>query len=288
MKRYPIVFSISGTDTIGGAGSQADIKTISALGVYAASAVTAITVRNTTGLKAIYRVPQESIKEQISTVMEDIIPDIVKLGLLNDIETIRTVGDCIRKYHPPYVVYDPIILAPDGERFMTDEVNKVIEKELLPFVNLVVLNRREAELLTSVPINSITNMRQSAEVFTQKYNISVLIKGGNLQDNNIYDILRTPADEEWIFSDSIVKSRNRHGAGCTFSAAISAYLALGDSIHAAVSQARDFVRDAIIHGKDVFLGSGEGPVCHNFAPIPMTYICHKTQKPQVNHIPFEL
>ncbi|NDV83352.1 bifunctional hydroxymethylpyrimidine kinase/phosphomethylpyrimidine kinase [Bacteroides sp. 51] len=288
MKRYPIVFSISGTDTIGGAGSQADIKTISALGVYAASAVTAITVRNTTGLKAIFRVPQESIKEQIEAVMEDIIPDIVKLGLLNDVETIRTVADCVRKYHPQYVVYDPIILAPDGERFMTDEVNKAIEKELIPFVNLVVLNRREAELLTGIPINNIANIRHAAEVFTQKYNISVLIKGGNLQENNIYDILRTPADEEWIYSDSIVESRNRHGAGCTFSAAISSYLALGSNLNEAVSQARDFVRDAIIHGKDVFLGSGEGPVCHNFAPTPMTYLCHETQKAKASRIPFEL
>lgn len=269
MKRYPIVFSITGSDSIGGAGTQADIKTISALGAYAASAVTAITVRNTTGLKSIHSVPQESIKEQIEAVMEDIIPDIVKLGLLNDIETIRTVADCIRKYHPQYVVYDPIILDSGGARFMTDEVHKVIEKELLPFVNLVILNRREAELLTGIETGTIEKVKAAATALNNRYRISVLIKGGNLCGCNMCDILRTPADEEWIFKDARIESPNTHGAGCTFSAAIATYLALGHSIHEAVSKGKDFVSKAILHGKDIFIGSGEGPVCHTYAPSQM-------------------
>ena len=276
MKRYPIVFSISGSDSIGGAGAQADIKTASALGVYAASAVTAITVRNTRGLKSIHRVPQESIKEQIEAVMEDIIPDIVKLGLLNDIETIRTVSDCVRKYHPGYVVYDPIILDPDGLRFMPDEVIKVIEQELLPFVNLVVLNRREVELLTGMKVNCLKSIKQAAEELNKKHRISVVIKGGNLCDKNkVCDILRTPADEEWVFSSDRINSTNTHGAGCTFSAGIAAYLALGHKINEAVENALDYVKGTIDHGKDVFLGSGEGPVCHTFSPVQMTYISYE-------------
>lgn len=276
MKRYPIVFSITGSDSIGGAGTQADIKTISALGVYAASAVTAITVRNTTGLKAIHRVPQESIKEQIEAVMEDIIPDIVKLGLLNDVETIRTVADCVRKYHPEYVVYDPIILDPDGLRFMPDEVIKVIEEELLPFVNLVVLNRREVELLTGMQVGCLASIKQAAEELNKKHRISVVIKGGNLCDKNkMCDILRTPADEEWVFTNDKIDSINTHGAGCTFTAAIAAFLALGCRVNEAVENALNYVRGAIEYGKDVFIGSGEGPVCHTFPPRQMTYISYE-------------
>lgn len=270
MKRYPIVFSITGSDSIGGAGAQADIKTISALGAYAASAITAITVRNTTGLKAIHSVPQDSIKEQIEAVMEDIIPDIVKLGLLNDVETIRTVADCVRKYHPQYVVYDPIILDPEGFRFMPDEVIEVIEEELLPFVNLVVINRREAELLTKLEVDSVDKVKEAAKILNKKFRLSVLIKGGNLCGCNMCDILRTPADEEWIFKGSKIDSLNTHGAGCTFSAAIATYLALGNNIQEAVSKGKEFVRGTIMHSKDVSLGSGEGPVCHNFSPSPMT------------------
>lgn len=287
MKRYPIVFSIAGSDSIGGAGTQADIKTISALGVYAASAITSLTVRNTTGLKAIHSVPQESIKEQIEAVMEDIIPDIVKLGLLNDVETIRTVADCIRKYHPEYVVYDPIILNVNGSRFMPLEVNEVIEKELLPFVNLIIINRREAELLTGLQVNTLEEIRTAAEALSQRLRVCVLIKAGEINENEVYDILRTPADEEWIFKGSKIDSQNTHGAGCTYSAAISAYLALGYHIYEAVSRAREFVRGAILQGKDVFLGSGEGPVCHTFAPIPMVLFNPEMEKPLISEVPFQ-
>jgi len=272
MKRYPIVFSITGSDSIGGAGTQADIKTISALGAYAASAVTAITVRNTTGLKSIHSVPQESIKEQIEAVMEDIIPDIVKIGLLNDVQTIRTLADCIRKYHPEYVVYDPIMLASDGQRYMADDAIEIIEKELLPFVNLAIINRREAELLSGNPVNTLEDLKKAAKILCSISRTTILIKSGNLCTNEIYDILRTPADEEWIFKTERIYSQNTHGTGCTFSAAISTYLALGYNMYEAVSEALNFVRDAIRHGKDVFIGSGEGPVCHSFSPNQMTFL----------------
>ena len=287
MKRYPIVLSITGSDSIGGAGTQADIKTISALGVYTASAITAITVRNTTGLKSIHSIPQASIKEQIEVVMEDIIPDVVKIGLLNDTETIRTVADCLRKYHPRYVVYDPIMLDFNGARYMTDDAIEVIEKELIPFTNLFIINRREAELLSGVKVNSVTEMQHAAELLTERSRMSVLMKGGNVCKDNVYDILRTPAEEEWIFKSNRIDSINTHGAGCTLSAATSAYLALGHGIYDSVSMARTFVRDAILYGKEVYLGNGEGPVCHSFSPVQMTVIGNKTQNPSFNHVPFK-
>lgn len=272
MKRYPIVFTIAGSDCIGGNGAQADIKTISALGAYAACATTALTVGNTTGLKSLFPIPQEIIKKQIVTVMEDMIPDIVKLGLLNDIETIRTVGDCLRKYHPRYVVYDPVMLSDDGIRFMLKSNMDIIRRELLPFTNLLIINCQEGELFSNMLIKNVEDMRKAADRITKSSRTSVLIKSGDRYENELYDVLRTPANEEWIFKGDMIPTNNSHGASCTFSAAISTYLALGYEMSKAVSTAREFVRNAILYSNDVFIGHGNGPVCPTFDPQPMRFV----------------
>jgi len=272
MKRYPIVFTIAGSDCIGGNGAQADIKTISALGAYAASAITALTVGNTTGLKSLFAIPQETIKMQIETVMEDIIPDVVKIGLLNDIETIRTVGDCLRKYHPRYVVYDPVMLTPDGLRFMIEDNIEIIRRELLPFINMLIINCQEAEVLCGFPIANVEDMRKAAAIFTQKYRTTILIKSGDRYEDKLYDVLRTQADEEWVFEADMIFTRNSHGASCTFASAIATFLALGHKMHEAVVKAREFVRNAIQYGDDVFIGQGNGPVCQTFDPEKMKFV----------------
>lgn len=272
MKRYPIVFTIAGSDCIGGNGAQADIKTISALGAYAASAITALTVGNTTGLKSLFAIPQETIKKQIETVMEDIIPDVVKIGLLNDVETIRTVGDCLRKYHPRYVVYDPVMLNPEGIRFMLKDNIEIIRNELLPYIHMLVINCQEAEVLCGFPITDVEDMRTAAELFTQRYRTTILIKSGDRYKDKLYDVLRTYADEEWVFEGDMIFTRNSHGASCTFTSAIATFLALGDKMHEAVSKAREFVRKAIQYGDDVFIGHGSGPVCPTFAPEKMKFV----------------
>jgi len=272
MKRYPIVFTIAGSDCIGGNGAQADIKTISALGAYAAAATTALTVGNTTGLKSLFSIPQETIKKQIETVMEDISPDVVKIGLLNDVETIQTVGDCLRKYHPRYVVYDPVMLNSEGIRFMLKDNIDIIRKELLPFTNMLVINCQEAELLCEFPIASVEDMRKAATLFTQRYQTTILIKSGDRYEKKLYDVLRTQADEEWVFEGEMIFTHNSHGASCTFSAAIATYIALGLKMHEAVSKAREFVLNAIMYGDDVFIGHGKGPVCQTFAPERMKFV----------------
>lgn len=272
MKRYPIVFTIAGSDCIGGNGAQADIKTITALGAYAASAITALTVGNTMGLRSLFPIPQHVIKEQIETVIEDIMPDVVKLGLLNDVETIRTVGDCLRKYHPPYVVYDPVMLSSEGIRHMLRENIDLIRKELLPFVSLIIINCQEAELLCEMSIETVEDMQAAATLFTLKNNIPVLIKSGDRYENELYDVLRTPADEEWVFKSEMIYTHNSHGASCTFSSAIATYIALGIEVPEAVSRAREFVRNAILYGDDVFIGHGKGPVCQNFDPQKMKFV----------------
>jgi len=272
MKRYPIVLTVAGSDCIGGNGAQADIKTISALGAYAASVVTALTVGNTTGLKYLFPIPQDTIKHQIETVMEDIIPDVIKIGLLNDIETIRTVGDCLRKYHPKYVVYDPVMLSDNGIRFMLKDNMEIIKKVLLPYVNLAIINCQEAEVLCEFPVKSLEDMQKAAEHLSSIYRTTTLIKSGDRYEDKLYDVLRTPADEEWVFSGDMIYSNNSHGASCTFSAAISTYLALNYGMHDAVSAAREFVRSSIIYGEDVFIGHGKGPVCQTFDPKPMKIV----------------
>lgn len=269
MKRYPIVFTIAGSDCIGGNGAQADLKTITALGAYAATAITAITVGNTTGLKSLLPIPQETIKKQIETVMEDIRPDIVKLGLLNDIQTIQTVGDCLRKYYPKYVIYDPVMLNAEGFRYMLKENIGIIRKELLPFTNLIVMNCQEAELLCDIPIKTVEDMKKAAEIFTLNNNCTVLIKSGDRYEDELYDVLRTPAGKEWIFRSDMIYTRNSHGVSCTFSAAIATYLALGHNMENAVIHAREFVQQAILYGNDVKIARGQGPVCQTFAPVPM-------------------
>lgn len=272
MKRYPIVFTIAGSDCIGGNGVPADIKTISALGAYAASAITALTVGNTTGMKYLFPIPQETIRHQIETVMEDMIPDIVKLGLLNDGETIRTVGDCLRKYHPRYVVYDPVMLSDDGVRCMLKSSVAIIERELLPFTNLIVMNCHEAELFSGIPVKTVDDMRRVAERLSRKNRVTMLIKSGNLYETELYDVLRTPVDEEWVFKSEMIHSHNSHGASCTFSAAIATYLALGYEMYDAVLNSREFVRNSIMFGQDVFVGRGNGPVCQTFDPLQMKIV----------------
>ncbi|WP_163223507.1 bifunctional hydroxymethylpyrimidine kinase/phosphomethylpyrimidine kinase [Bacteroides sp. 214] len=269
MKRYPIVFTIAGSDCIGGNGAQADIKTISALGAYAASAITALTIGNTTGLKSLFPIPQETIRKQIETVMEDIIPDIVKVGLLNDIETIQTVGDCLRKYHPKYVVYDPVMLSDEGIRLILNKNMSIIRKEMLPYTSLLIINRQEAELFCELQIKDIEDMRKAAERFARRNRITVLIKSGDLYEDVVYDVLRTPNGDERVFKDTVIQTHNSHGASCTFSAAIATYLALEYNMGEAVLAAREFVRDSIMYGHNVFIGHGKGPVCQTFDPQKM-------------------
>ncbi len=269
MKKYPIIFTIAGSDCIGGNGAQADIKTISALGGYAASAITAITVGNTTGLKSLLPIPQETIKAQIETVMEDIQPDSVKLGLLNDIQTIRTVGDCLRKYHPRFVVYDPVMLNPVGFRFMLKENIKIINKELFPFINLIVVNCQEAELFCKMQINRVEDMRKAAESFAKENRISILIKSSDRYETKLYDVLHTPANQEWVFESDMIETNNSHGVSCTFSSAIATHLALGYKLQDAVWESREFIKNAIRYGNDAHIGHGNGPVCQMFSPKPM-------------------
>jgi len=269
MKRYPIVFSIAGSDSKGGAGIQADIKTISALGAYAATAVTAIIDQTSTKVRTTYPIPNEIIEHQIKSVMEDLWPDVVKIGLIGDIDAARTIADSLRKYHPEYVVYDPVMISLDGVRVLDDETIKVINDELFPYTNLISLNLHEATLMTGIQINNKEDLRYAAKKLSEKCRIPIFLKGSNMLDNQTYDVLYIPDGESWEYIAPKLENVNVYGASCTFTSGIATYLALGYELNIAVMKAREFMYEAIERGKGIVIGHEAAPICHSWNPVKM-------------------
>lgn len=261
MKHYPVVLSIAGSDCSGGAGIQADIKTVSALGVYAASAITAVTVQNTKGVRAVHAVPAEIVCSQIEAVMEDMRPDAVKIGMISERIIVQVIAACLRKYNPKYVVYDPVMVSTSGKRLMEEDAIEEIKKELFPLVSLITPNLDEAEVLAGKRIDSFEIMKLTSQQLSESYGTSVLLKGGHLQGDKMLDVLYSDGNIH-IYNEKRIISRNLHGTGCTLSSAIAAYLALGEPMDKAVSKAKIYLSGAIEHGKDVNIGSGNGPLCH--------------------------
>lgn len=262
MEHHPIVLSIAGSDCSGGAGIQADIKTISALGGYAASAITAVTVQNTLGVYAVQSMSPEIVRGQIEAVMDDLQPVAIKIGMLNDIQTVRVVSDCIRKYSPEYIVYDPVMVSTSGRKLMTDEAINEIKKELFPLVTLVTPNLDEAAILTGRNIRNILEMQESAKKLTEDYQTGFLIKGGHLDGNKMCDLLHTVNYTYHIYEEEKIDSHNLHGTGCTLSSAIATYLAKGYPLRESIQQAKTYITQTIIAGKDLHIGHGNGPLWH--------------------------
>jgi len=270
MKRYPVILAIAGSDSSGGAGIQADIKAISALGAYASTAITAITVQNTTGVKAIHPVPAEYVKGQIEVVMEDILPDAIKIGMINDIEIVRVIAESILKYNPKHVVFDPVMVSTSGSKLINDDAIEVLVKELIPLTHLITPNLNEVEVLTGKRCNNIEEMKEAAKELLSFGSQAVLVKGGHLPGEEMYDVLQTNSQKEpVIFVDKHIESSNVHGTGCTLSSSISTFLAFGENIADAVNKAKKYTTGAIESGKDVFIGHGNGPLNHFYNPVIM-------------------
>lgn len=270
MKRYPVILSIAGSDSSGGAGIQADVKTISALGAYAATAITAITVQNTTGVSDIHPVPAKYVLGQIEAVMEDLEPDALKIGMINDISIIRTIVSCIKKYRPENIVFDPVMVSTSGSKLIENNSIAILTNELIPLTDLITPNLDEAEVLTGHSINNIEEMKQAAIELLALGSKGVLVKGGHLKGNIMYDVLLLKSQKEPIvFSAPYINSENVHGTGCTLSSSIATFLALGNDICTAVNNAKKYVSEAIEAGKDVFIGHGHGPLNHTYAPQAM-------------------
>ena len=262
MKHHPVILSIAGSDCSGGAGIQADIKAISALGGYAASAITAITVQNTLGVHTVQAMSPEIVRGQIEAVMEDLQPVALKIGMINDIQIVRVISDCIRKYTPQYIVYDPVMVSTSRQKLMTDEAIEEIKKELLPLVTLATPNLDETAVLIGNPIHNIQEMQEAAKLLTEHYHISILVKGGHLEGDNMCDLLHTSEFIYHIYEEKKIESHNLHGTGCTLSSAIATYLAKGYPMRESIQHAKTYITQAIIAGKELNIGHGNGPLWH--------------------------
>lgn len=266
---YPRVLTIAGSDSGGGAGIQADLKTFAALGCFGMSAITAITAQNTCGVRSIHAVPPQMVRDQIDAVLEDIGADAVKLGMLHAPEIVTTVAQAIDQHGMTQVVFDPVMAASSGDALMDKKAVAVLARALFPRVLLITPNLDEAALLLARPVTSEADMEQAAVELLRQGARAVLLKGGHLAGDTVSDLLlQRPGEPLWMRSPRI-RSPNTHGTGCTLSSAIAAYLALGASLPDAVQQARAYVQAALQAGAAVRTGQGCGPLNHTHAPLAM-------------------
>jgi hydroxymethylpyrimidine/phosphomethylpyrimidine kinase len=266
---YPRFLAIAGSDSGGGAGIQADIKTASALGCYAMTAVTAITAQNTCGVTAIHAVPVDVLKAQIQAVVSDIGVDALKIGMLHAPEVVDVVAWAIRHYDIKNVVLDPVMVSANGDPLITPETAGVLVRELFPLASIVTPNLDEAAFLLQRTLTDKSAMEEAARDLLALGASGVLLKGAHLPGEQILDIYAR-ADMEWLRMEGArIAGANIHGSGCTLSSAIAAHLALGMALPDAVIAGRDYTLQAIAAGANVTTGKGKGPLNHGFAPVPM-------------------
>ncbi|WP_321437012.1 bifunctional hydroxymethylpyrimidine kinase/phosphomethylpyrimidine kinase [uncultured Bacteroides sp.] len=264
-KHYKRVLTIAGSDPSGGAGIQADIKTISACRCYAMSAITAIVDENTFEVKGVHPVPASFVKGQIESVLNDIGADAVKIGMLHSSELILAVKETLSKYKIRNIVLDPVMVATAGNDLLKQEAVRILQDELIPLTRVITPNIPEAEVLSGQKISSKEDMFRVIKGLSCNGKVSVLLKAGHLSDNELTDIFYNAEVDEIIeLSAQRITSRNTHGTGCTLSSALSSYLAHGLSLNDAVRKAKDYINQAILHGAHYEVGKGHGPVHHFF------------------------
>ena len=266
---YPRVLSIAGSDSGGGAGIQADLKTMSALGCYGMTAITALTAQNTCGVRSIHGVPPQMLRDQIDAVLEDIGVDAVKIGMLHSPEIVQTVAEAIERHKLPNVVFDPVMVATSGAVLIDNSAVDVLVRELFPRAVLITPNLDEAALLVKRALRTERDMEDAASELLAMGAPAVLVKGGHLQGEVVSDLLALASGERVWMRDSRIHTPNTHGTGCTLSSAIASHLALGQDLLQAVQSARSYIRGALQHGAEVRTGKGGGPLNHGFAPQVM-------------------
>lgn len=270
--RYARVLTIAGSDSGGGAGIQADLKTFAALGCFGMSAITALTAQNTVGVQGIHAVPAAFLKAQIQSVMDDIGADALKIGMLHEPAIVDVVAWAIDHYRMRQVVLDPVMVATSGDRLIAQETVQVLVRELFPRVTVVTPNLDEAQLLLGREIQDALALDGAARGLLALGAPAVLLKGGHLPGEEVVDWLVHADGSHRRLASARIPSRNVHGTGCTLSSAIAAHLALGHGLDEAVVLARQFILGAIANGAQVRTGQGHGPLNHGFAPVPLRCI----------------
>ncbi len=259
----PAVVSIAGTDPSGGAGIQADLKAISATGSYAASVITVLVAQNTVSVSAIQEIPLSFIQQQIDAVFTDLSIDAVKLGMLYHTDIIQLVAANLKKYQPPFVVLDPVMISQTGHTLLKPEAIQALIDDLFSLATLITPNIPEAEAILKLNINDEDQMREAARLFANRYQTSVLIKGGHLTIRHSPDVFYDyPNKQSHRFDMLRIPTQNTHGTGCTLSAAIASYLAQGKSLYQAITQAKHYLSQCLLAAKDLKLGHGQSPVHH--------------------------
>ena len=253
--------TIAGSDCSGGAGIQADLKTMTMNGVYGMSAITALTAQNTTGVKSIQEATPEFLKDQLEAVFEDIFPDAVKIGMVSSTELIYVIADQLRTYKAHNIVVDPVMVATAGSALIQTDAVQSMVKELLPLADLVTPNIPEAEVLSGMTIGCKEDMQTAAKQMGDRYGCAVLLKGGH-SINDANDLLYRDGSYRW-FEGKRINNPNTHGTGCTLSSAIASNLAKGFDLDTSVERAKDYISGALAAMLD--LGKGSGPMDHGFA-----------------------
>ncbi len=252
------VLTIAGSDCSGGAGIQADIKTITVHKLYAMSVITALTAQNTTGVSRVCEVSPDFVAEQLDMVFTDIRPDAVKIGMVSNRQTIEVIADKLIQYHAENIVLDPVMVATSGSRLIEGEAVEVLRKRLIPLANVITPNLPEAEALSGLTVNTKEEMVEASQRIAEYYHGAILIKGGHLTGSSD-DLLYGSSVLRW-YETPRIDNPNSHGTGCTLSSAIACNLALGNDIPESILLAKDFLTGALSSGLN--LGKGSGPLNH--------------------------
>lgn len=268
------VLTIAGFDGSGGAGIQADTKTISAHGCYATNVLTALPVQNTQGVQNINEIPAQAIREQIQSILEDIYPDAIKIGMVHSVELVHIISEELKNYNRP-IVYDPVMVATSGHRLIKEETLEACIEKLFPLATLITPNLDEASILVNHKIDSAELMLSYGETILNLGCQNLLLKGGHLQQEKIISYLFQKEQPVQSYTSQKIETKNTHGSGCTLSSAIACNLALGVSLTESVQLAQEYVEQAILGSKDLTIGKGNGPLNHLFNPQKLkTYDIH--------------
>ena len=260
MRKMRTALTIAGSDSSGGAGIQADIKTMTANGVFAMSAITALTAQNTTGVAGIMEVSPEFLKQQIDCIFTDIRPDAVKIGMVSSAELITAIAEKLAEYQAENIVVDPVMVATSGAKLISDDAIDTLKERLLPMADILTPNIPEAEVLSGMKVRTGEDMIKAAEKISEGYHCAVLLKGGH-QLNDANDLLYRNGSYRWFYGKRI-DNPNTHGTGCTLSSAIASNLAKGFDMDTSVERAKSYISGAL--GAMLDLGRGSGPMNHTF------------------------